>query len=155
VTTPGGQRLFVTTLEPDDGTLRGEASANVGYPAAQESMNFRMSVEATGAPRSARFLNVLQGADGGGSASDAVELRSSSGTPFAGAAVGGTAVLFPVSLGTVSGFTVDLPGGVRRVLVTGLRPGGGYSASRDGDSLRVSAGGSAKANRAGVLEVGS
>jgi hypothetical protein len=154
VTTPRGQRLFVTTLAPPNATIHGEAAADVGYPAVDEPMKFRLSVEATGAPRSARFLNVLQATNPGGQPAPSVEVRSTGGTPFAGAAVGSTAVLFPESLRTpFSGFTIDLPAGIRRALVTGLRPGARYTANSAGNQLRISPGGPATANRAGVLDV--
>ena len=74
-----------------------------------------------------RFLHVLQGVDAGGADGDATLVESSAGTPFAGAVVAGTAVLFPVDIAVEVGeLTYAVPGGTIRHLVTGLVPGGGY-----------------------------
>ena len=155
VRTPGGQQLFVTSLEPQAASIRSERDeGEVDQPAQDEPMQYRLRVEAVGAPRSVRFLHVLEGADRDARPAAAVEVRSSGGTPFAGAATAGTAALFPVSLrAQFTELRVELPAGVRRVLVTGLRPGGQYGVSRSGSSLRVTRGGDQRATRAGVLDI--
>jgi hypothetical protein len=111
-------------------------------------------VEATGAPKSARFLHVVQGADGG-STPDAVTLvRSTAGTGYEGAALAGTAVVFPVDLGKeVSNVTLSVPQGVSRVIVTGLAKDSGYSVDKKGDAVTVSSGGDDKSDGGGVLSV--
>jgi hypothetical protein len=155
VRTPGGQQLFVTSLAPEAASLRSEpAEGEVDQPAVDEPMQHRLRVEAEGAPRSARFLHVLEGADGGARPSAATEISSSAGTPFTGAAIAGTAVLFPVTVGApATSTTVTLPPGVDRVLVTGLRPRAGYTATRSGDELRITLGGGRRATAGGVLDV--
>lgn len=158
--TRGGQRLFVTTLLPDDAAMTSEpapAEVGGGYdagPATGEPMKFRLRIEAPGGPRRTHFLNVLQGADGGARPDAPAVVHSSGGTPYTGALVAGTLVLFPdASGGTVATTTVDLPAGTNRVLVTGLRPDPGYAVTRDGGRLTVRAGGPAKTDAGGVLDV--
>ena len=90
-------------------------------------MRFRLRVEAPGGPRETRFLHVLQGGDAGTAADPAVTIESGPGTPFVGAVVAGTVVLFPVDIGVeASEVTYAAPAGTVRRLVTGLVPGGGY-----------------------------
>jgi hypothetical protein len=86
-----------------------------------------LRVEAPGGPRETRFLHVLQGADVGTVADQSVLVESSGGTPFVGAVVAGTAVLFPVEVGSEVGeLTYAVPAGTVRHLITGLEPGGEY-----------------------------
>ncbi|HTN84102.1 MAG TPA: hypothetical protein VL242_10460, partial [Sorangium sp.] len=89
-------------------------------------------------------------------AADAATLvRTKQGTPFAGAAVKGTLVLFPVELGAVSQVQFTAPPGVTRVLVTGLAPGASYDVIRKpaggGEEITVRAGSGTKADEGGVL----
>lgn len=158
--TRGGQRLFVTTLLPDDAAMTSEpapAEVGGGYdagPATGEPMKFRLRIDAPGDPRRTRFLTVLQGADGGARPDASAVVHSSDGTPYTGALVAGTLVLFPdASGGTVATTTVVLPAGTNRVLVTGLRPDAGYAVTRAGGRLTVRAGGPAKTDAGGVLDV--
>ncbi len=155
VETPKGQRLHVTSLLPSNATLRPKTHVpEVGAPAVGEPMNYALSIDATGNPISARFLTVLEGADKGANATSVTALSSSAGTPFAGAVVKDTAVLFPVTIDAAfTGLTVSLPATVRHILVTGLTPGGSYTVTRDGGSLRIATGGSTKATKAGVLDI--
>jgi hypothetical protein len=146
-----GQSLYVKTLAPRRVALSALRSGRRDSPATEEPMKFRLRVEAKGRAKGVRFLHVLQARDGRRRPSRAVAVR---GGGFAGAAVGGTAVLFPETVGrTVSSVSVRLPRGVSRVLVTGLAPGGQYTAQRSGRRLRVTAGGTAVANSGGVLDV--
>lgn len=153
VQTPGGQQLVSSTLLPDGALLVGSASEDdVGYIAVNEPMKHRLMVEAPGAPRQARFLNVVQGADGGAAPDEPVLLRSSAGTAYEGAAVGPTAAVFPVNLGDdVGTTTVPVPEGVTRVFVTGLAADTGYTVEWRGTELTVSSGGDAVADGGGVL----
>ncbi|OBA78676.1 hypothetical protein A9W99_23740 [Mycobacterium sp. 1164966.3] len=155
VKTPGGQRLFSTTLLPEGAMIRaGDDEPDVGRPSAGEPMRHRLMVGAAGNPRSVRFLHVVQGADGS-SAPDVVTLiRSSSGTAYEGAVVGATAVLFPVTLGrTDSPVTLSLPGGVSRLVVTGLDKNTGYRVERRGGAVTVALGGNRTTDGGGVLAV--
>jgi hypothetical protein len=148
-----GQSLYVKTLAPRRAALTSLRAGRKDAPATEEPMKYRLSVEARGRPKSARFLHVLQATDRKRRPSRAVAVRSS-GTRFAGAVVGATAVLFPETVGRSAGaFTVRLPGGVTRVLVTGLAGGAQYTAQRSGSSLRVTPGGTLAASSAGVLDI--
>jgi hypothetical protein len=153
--TPGGQQLISSTLLPDGATIvASDDEPDAGDPAKGEPMKYRVMVEAAGAPKSARFLHVVQGADGG-STPDAVTLvRSTAGTGYEGAALAGTAVVFPVDLGKeVSNVTLSVPQGVSRVIVTGLAKDSGYSVDKKGDAVTVSSGGDDKSDGGGVLSV--
>ena len=166
VATPGGQQLFVSTLLPRNAALAvqpasiltcGGAPAGAESAAVDDPVATFLSVEAPGGPASARFLHVLEGADGGASPSAVTLLESTGGKPHAGAAVRGTAVLFPVDPGgAFAGVTYAVPAGVGTHKVTGLEPGGSYGASSapaagGGTSVTVSAGGSLVADAGGVL----
>jgi hypothetical protein len=117
-------------------------------------MQHRLMVEAPGNPRRARFLHVVQGADGG-AAPDAVTLvKSHSGTAYEGAAVGGTVVIFPVDIGPdVITTTVAVPPGVTRILVAGLKKDTGYRVETRGTELTISAGGDTVTDGGGILRV--
>ena len=166
VETPGGQRLFVSTLLPRDATLAvtpatilscGGAPAGAESAAVDDPVRTFLSVEAPGGPASTRFLHVLEGADGGASPSSVALLQSSAGTSHAGAAVRGTAVLFPVDLGgSFSGVTYEVPSGVTAHKVTGLSAGAAYRvvsvpAAGGGATVTVSPGGEVVADSGGVL----
>jgi hypothetical protein len=155
VRTPGGQQLFSTTLLPAGAAITSaEAAPNAGTTAVGEPMRHQLAVEAPGGPASARFLHVVQGADGGAAADPATLLESTAGRAYAGAAVAGTAAVFPVELGPdVDTTTVPVPDGTTRVLVTGLVPGAGYDVSSGGGQVTVTRGGSTTADAAGVVVV--
>jgi hypothetical protein len=150
--TPGGQQLISTTLLPEGAIIEGSpAETDVGTTAVGEPMKFRLMVEAPGSPRSARFLHVIQGADGDAGA-DAVALVR--GDAYEGAAVGDTAVVFPVVLGKdVTGTSLSVPAGVKRLLVTGLAPDTGYRTDVSGIEVRVQSGGDSTTDGGGVLTV--
>lgn len=161
VETPGGQRLFVTTLLPRDAALAvepasilqcGGAPAGADSAAVDDPIRTFLRVEAPGGPATTRFLHVLEGADAGAPASATRLVESTAGTPYVGAAVGGTAVLFAVDLGTAfGGTTYPAPAGVTTHKVTGLVPGDRYTVAFVGTSVEVSAGGSLVADAGGVV----
>jgi hypothetical protein len=130
MTTASGQQLEVTTLLPADAEIAAEPAEpleEAGEVAFAEPMQYRLRVEAPGGPLETRFLHVLQGVDAGAVADDVTLVESSAGTPFAGAVVAGTAVLFPVEIAVEVGeFSYAVPEGTSRHLVTGLVAGGGY-----------------------------
>ena len=114
-------------------------------------MQHRLMVEAPGAPRTARFLHVVQGADGS-TAPDALTLIR--GTAYEGAIVGATGVVFPITLGrNDSPVTIAVPGGVSRLLVTGLDKNAGYRVERRGGDITVTPGGETRTDGGGVLAV--
>ena len=168
MTSHGGQRLFVTTLLPQDAELVVEPAVaptdcgfENGFPATDDPITNRLKVEARGAPLSTRFLNVLQGADGGATADPVTLIQSTAGTPFAGAVVKGNAVLFPVDLATpFTSTTYDAPSGLTH-RVTGLAAGRGYAVTTQavggGMQVTVSASGmvTSTADAAGILTFGS
>lgn len=80
-------------------------------------------------------------------------LRTSAGSAFDGAIVGSTAVLFPVERGVADDVRLQVPSGVAKIIVTGLRPGAGYTSTYDGGELRVRPGGSQQTDAACVLEI--
>jgi hypothetical protein len=160
ITTPKGQRLFVTTLLPEQAAITAEQHQVdpknwETKPAQQETMLFTLRVEPKAMPVDARFLHVLQGAGAGAGADAAVLVRSSGGTAFAGAIVKGTAVMFPVEIGAVTEVRYTAPASVTRHLVTGLSPGGGYEVGRQpaggGVQITVRPGAALKADEGGVL----
>jgi hypothetical protein len=156
MTTAAGQQLFVTTLLPTDAAISSEQSEALEEdrePAVDEPMQYRLKVEATGDPADARFLHVLRGADPGAGALETQTVLSSAGTSCAGALVGATVVLFPVTLGSeFQSVTYSAPGATQH-LVTGLTPNGAYSVSQNGAETTVSAGGDLTADAGGVLVI--
>ncbi|NCC32801.1 MAG: hypothetical protein EOM24_12385, partial [Chloroflexia bacterium] len=129
MTTRRGQQLFLTTLIPEGATMRlvDPAEDNVGTTVAtDEPMTQRIVVTAPDAA-SVRFLHVLEGADGGASATEATLLQSNSGTPYEGVVVGAVAVLFPVTAGqSFASLRYTVPATIQEHLITGLMPGGAY-----------------------------
>ncbi|MEZ5670539.1 MAG: hypothetical protein R3F55_24510 [Alphaproteobacteria bacterium] len=160
MTTADGQRLVVDTLLPAGAEpVVAPVDAPVDTMALGEPMRFKLMVEAPGDPSETRFLHVLQGADGGAAVSMPVALESDDGA-FAGAAVGGVAVLFPVALGAPpERLRYTAPAGTTTHLVAGLAPGGGYDVAVEkgdgGVSVIVAPGTALQADAGGVLLVGS
>jgi hypothetical protein len=155
VKTPGRQQLFSTTLLPEAATpVSTPSEPDAGRPAVGEPMRHRLMVEAPGAPRSARFLHVVQGADGGAAPDATVLLTSRAGTAYVGAAVVDTAVVFPVDIGTdVTTTSVAVPSSVTRVIVTGLAHNAGYRVETGSGEVTVTAGGDTQTDGGGVLVV--
>ena len=162
MTTARGQQLFNTTLLPEDAVVAAEPVDAYGdaNAAEEEPMKYRLRVEAPGGPQSVRFLNVLQGADAGATPADPGLVRSTGGTPYAGAVVNGVAVLFPVDLGgAFAGLTYTVPAGVTAHLITGLAPNAGYDAAVTNAGgaveVRVQPGSQYQADAGGVLVLGT
>jgi hypothetical protein len=140
--TRGGQQLISTTLLPKNAEISTTADEpDVGRPAVGDPMTYRLLVQAPGAPRSARFLHVVQGADGPAIPDEATLVRGTAGTAYEGVAITGTtstAVVFPVDLGPTTGTTtLAVPPGIQRVLVTGLTPAASYRVDRTGTALTI------------------
>jgi hypothetical protein len=162
VTPSGQQQLVVTTLLPADAVITaGLAPTLTGDPAENNRIQHRLTVEAPGGPTSARFLHVLQGAAASAIEDAASLVTSTSGTPFAGAVVNDTAVLFPVDLGTAfSSVTYSVPSATVAHRITGLTPNGSYfvgmSTSGATTTVTVSEGGATNtADSGGVIAIGS
>lgn len=129
-TTPGGQQLFVTVLLPVGATLQAVNSTEQFVEdtiAHNEPMTVRLMTEAPGAPATVQMLHVLQGADGGATASPVTLLQSEDGL-WEGSVVGETAVLFPKTVGQSlnSPLIYTAPTNTTTHLITGLTPGGLY-----------------------------
>ncbi len=158
VTSAAGQRLTIDSLLPASGTLTASAAEAFDRVADLEPTKFRLVVEDPTHPADVRFLHVLEAADAGVAAGTATLVESSSGTPFAGAAVAGTVVMFPVDpSATFTGTSFVAPAGTTLELVGGLTPGAGYTVSTQaaagGTLVTVTPGGSAAAAAGGVLVV--
>jgi hypothetical protein len=158
VTSPGGQRLTVSTLLPPTATLTGSAAENFDRVADLEPSKYRLVVEDPSNPTNIRFLHVLEAADAGVPATTPGLLASTSGNAFQGAAVAGSVVMFPVDATlSFTGTSYVAPPGTTLQLVTGLTPGGSYTASvqatATGIAVTVTPGGSSVADAAGVLVV--
>lgn len=159
MTTASGQRLVVTSLLPAGAMITSAAAeALVGDPATGEPMRFRLQVEAPREQQSTRFLHVLQGVDGSAPESPASLVQSSSGVPYAGAAVAGTLVLFPVQLDQALTETAYVaPIGTSRQIITGLTPGARYDLvsqpAAGGLQITIRQGTTYQADEGGVLDL--
>jgi hypothetical protein len=163
VTLDSGQQVFATTLLPAGALITSEHNPDPdkllfvdGFYADFDTMQFRLKVEAPGGPKQARFLHVIQGADAGATADSATLVQSSSGTPFSGAIIRSTVVLFPENLDTpFSTMTYTVPAATTTHWITGLKSDQGYTVATQtaGSDLKVTItpGGETKADSGGVL----
>lgn len=156
-TLPGGQQLFVTTVQPAAATTSVSSIASVGdLIASLEPGRYRMTVEDPSNPSSVRFLHVLQGADAGHAVDPILAVSTSGRSSYTGVAVAGRTVLFPVEpRAAFSSFSFSPPAGTTRHLVTGLVPGGRYdvAVAPGGSPISVTPGTARAADAAGVLEI--
>lgn len=156
-TTPKGQKLFVQSLLPLGATVTlVPLDSSVTTVAQLEQTIGRVVVEAAGNPTDTRFLHVLQGADAGAAPMAATGVASSGGSAYEGAVFGSTAVLCAKNYGAAfAGTSYVTADTVKQHFVTGLTPGGGYTAnavSANGQlTITLSAGGSLVADSAGLL----
>ncbi len=160
MTTPNGQKFYVTTLLPANANVTSTTdrqTVSYGDQSAQgEIMKYRLKVEAPNGPQNVRFLHVLQGSDAAADVTSTFD--STAGTAFQGAVVKNYAVVFPVDLNSAfSGTTYKVPATVTKQYVTGLKPNTGYTYSTQsaGGNLTVilSEGGNSKADAGGVLTI--
>jgi hypothetical protein len=158
-TTSKGQKLFVTTLLPESPVIAAEKYTATKewetQPAEFEPMLATLRVEPQTMAKDVHFLHVLQGGGAGATADAATLIRAKGSSPFAGAVVKGTLVLFPVDARPVSEVSFTTPAGVTKHLVTGLAPNAGYDVVRKpaggGEEVTVRPGSAAKADEGGVL----
>jgi len=159
VTTPKGQKVYVTSLLPTTSKLTWDKPSTTwsyNESTVDEPMHYRLIGEDSVKPKKARFLTVLQGADANGSPIAANAFKSTAGSAFDGAYFGDTAVLFAVNMGqTFNGVTYQVPATVTSHYVTGLKASAAYTVTKStaGGMLTVTitAGGSTKADKAGVI----
>lgn len=151
VTTESGQQLSLTTLLPPDAALSAQGMEPFeDEVAAEEPMQYRILVESDATD--VRFLNVIQGADSSTSPDTVTLIESTSGTPYVGTAVNGTAVVFLANFGAeVSETSFSVPDDVSRILVTGLGPDAMYNIALDGGQVNITIGNTLQADSGGVI----
>lgn len=123
-------KIFVSSLLPAGAPLTSTDIAS-GHPSPNEDMQARLVVEATNAPASARFLQVIEGADASAAAPAATQLiASTSGTDYDGAVIGPRVVLFKRNASAaVASLAYTVPASVTEHYITGLMPFTAYSAT--------------------------
>ncbi|MFO0757644.1 MAG: hypothetical protein U0359_14200 [Byssovorax sp.] len=158
-TTASGQVLALSSLLPVGALLtKGPVPDNISL-AHSEPMTHTLQIAAPNGNAEARFLNVLQGVDAGVEPDAPVPLTSTAGTPFDGAAIGSTAVLFPANHHVpVPMVTFTVPAEVTKIFVTGLSPKSGYnvvqSVLKTGEvSVTVTVGTQMTSDEGGVLAI--
>jgi hypothetical protein len=139
-TTTGGQELAVTALLPANVSWAVAPDDSPGvYGAAPDYVFYHLWTQDSGEPNvtepvwssnDVRFLNVLQGMDAGQSPDPTTLVQSSAGDSYDGAIVGGFAALFKHDATTpLATTTFTLSSNATYVYVSGLTPGGGYTAT--------------------------
>jgi hypothetical protein len=160
VKTARGQQLFVHTLLPAAAAITTGRTEKFNQVAEGEPTQFRLVVEDPKSPREIRFLHALEGADAGATPAAVTMVQSRGGTPYVGAVIGTTAVLFAVdATARPEKVTYAVPAAVTGQLVTGLVPGGGYDVTVKpaGGSIEVTIvpGSGRRANDGGVIAIGA
>lgn len=158
-TTPGGQQLFVTVLLPANASLQAVNSAESFVEdtvAHHEPMQVRLMTEAPGAPAVVQMLHVLQGADGGATASPVTLVQSEDGF-WEGGVVGGVVVMFAktVDQTLTASIAYTAPAETATHIITGLTPGGSYdvqiTTTAKGLQVTIQHGTQFQADASGVL----
>jgi hypothetical protein len=126
--TPGGQKLYITSLLPAGATFTPISIAGALTTVADlEPCQYRMVIQDTNDPVDERFLHVFQGADSGVQPDGAILIRSTAGTPMDGVVFGNSVVLFIVDTAMqFNGTTYTVPANVSRHFITGCVPDGFY-----------------------------
>lgn len=157
MTTANGQQLVIHTLQPTGASIQVNALQDEpsGAPANFEPMHYRLHVTDSSNPSAIRFLHVLQGADAGVASLPVSHITSTAGTPYEGAIVGDTAILFIQSIDTpFDTTTYSVPTGVRQI-VTGLAPSTAYDVAIENQGevqlVTLTLGTSVVTDAAGVL----
>lgn len=152
--TPGGQRLTIQSLLPEAAVLTASPAERFNTVADLEPSQARLVIEDPSGSRSVRFLHLLRAAD----ADEPAEVPATlvRGEAIEGAAWGEEAALFASQPGDLpAAWSIALPAATRRVTLTGLRPGAGYTVELAANAadrlLTVREGGPEKADEAGVL----
>jgi hypothetical protein len=160
IITPKNQTVKIKALLPSNATVTASVLPQTDIDESMEQQpkangepdNYRRLVtEATGKPKTTRFLHVLDGLGN----SDSTLLRSGDNS-FEGAVVGTTAVLFPVAFNrqsTSASFTqLQLNTSASRILLTGLAPNSNFGVSVNGATVTITTSGSLKSDSGGVLD---
>lgn len=156
VTTPGGQKVYLSNLLPAASVVTSSVSENLDVLAQLEQTTHQIKIEDPSNPQDVRFLNILQGADGNAAKDPATLVQSSAGTAFEGTVVHNTAVLFSNVWGAAfTSTTYTIPVTATTQIVTGLVPNAGYNVAQtlDGGNVTVTitTGNQLTADAGGVL----
>ena len=164
VATKHGQQLTVQSLLPANAVLSEQhnwkTSPTQEFNAvSQEELAYtRLLISSSLYANDENFLEVLQGTDAGTAADPATLLTTSGGTPFEGAIVNRTAILFPASKTAFTTLSYIIPATVTQQLITGLTPNGTFTVTQisgaDGITVRITPGGTSSADGGGVLAIG-
>jgi hypothetical protein len=160
MTSAGGQKLFITSLQPSSVTMTTmPAETGISMIAEAEPMHYKLVIQDTTNPSSVRFLTLLQGADAGASPALASGIQSSSGSAFYGVEVQKTAIMFPVNItSSFTNVTFTTSTNANRYMVTGLKPNAPYDtaiqSSAGGMQIAVAPGTERMADSGGVLDFG-
>jgi ligand-binding sensor domain-containing protein len=155
--TPGGQKFVIQNLLPASAVMTAMPAENVGSGLGEyEPTKVRLMIEDPSNPADVRFLHVLQAADGGVTVLPALLVQSTSGTPYDGAVVNNTAILFRHNLASAfSSVSYVVSSSVTGHIVTGLTPGAGYNVTLTpngiGVQVTVAPGATYTADAAGVI----
>lgn len=158
------QELTIQSLLPATATLAEQKfwttdpSQEVDQTAALDTAYDRLVIQDPANPKSERFLTVLQGTDVGTAAATATSVTST-GTPFQGAWVGNTAVMFPVNLNpALTTMSYQVPDTVTQHMIAGLKAKTAYtiqtSTSGGTTTVTVTPGGSVVSDVGGVISLG-
>jgi hypothetical protein len=160
MTSPGGQKLFITSLQAPNQTLTAVPAENgISMIAEADPMQYKLVIQDPANPTNIRFLTVLQGADAGAAAAPLAGIQSSAGTAFSGVEVQNTAILFPVDIRTsFANVTFATAAATNRYMVTGLTPNAAYDttirSNAGGMQITVAPGTQCRADSGGVLDFG-
>jgi len=166
VSVSNGQQLTVTSLLPKSVTIaeqhnwKTDPSTEFDQVAQLEPARYRLVIAdaALSTPAGDVFLTVLQGSNQGVAAEIPGYVVSTSGTPYEGATVANTAILFPTGTGAFTSLGYTVPNTVSRQLITGLTPGAAYtvttvSGANNTLAVTVKTGGTVTADAAGLISV--
>jgi hypothetical protein len=160
-----GQKVTIQSLLPAGATIaeqhfwKTDPSQEMDRVADLSVSTNRLVIADPKKPADTRFLTVVQGTDSGVSAATAAAIHSTGGTPFDGAVVANTAVVFPVTAASnIATTTFSVPSTVTRILITGLQRSKGYDVTITpaGDTKTVTAkiGTSQQSDDGGVIGIG-
>jgi len=163
-TTPKGQSLYVTSVFPANATISAESvpSSETGpdhnETVENEFMLNRIKIEDPAKPKACHFLNVLQGANSGASATAVTGFHQSSGELLDGCYFAKTAVAFcQVIKNDIVATTFTVPNSMSAVYVGGLKPGNGITVTTKivggARQITLTQGGTSIVDGSGMLKI--
>lgn len=152
--TSNGQKLVVDSLLPKRSEI--EVLKVDVTPAEDEPMAYQIRVAPKKVQKREDFLHVLQGVDGKATAAETGMLAMGRDSNYVGAFAGQTAAVFRRNLDQeTKTLDYDAPHAVVVHLISGLKPGAGYTIKVTKNagswSIRLRAGGKSKADAGGIL----